>query len=97
MMTLADRKELEAAAQRLSRQFAGIFSLETVEECVMNSYERLAATATVTGFLTILAERFALERLQALGLSLIHICSSAKRSAMMVRKPVTVAVAARRS
>ncbi len=27
----------------------------------------LAATATVTGFLTILAERFALERLQALG------------------------------
>jgi protein-tyrosine-phosphatase len=67
MMTLADRKELEAAAQRLSRQFAGIFSLETVEECVMNSYERLAATATVTGFLTILAERFALERLQALG------------------------------
>jgi protein-tyrosine-phosphatase len=67
MMTLSDRKELEGAAQRLSRQFAGIFSLETVEECVIDSYERLAATATVTGFLTILAERFALERLQALG------------------------------
>ena len=67
MMTLADRKELEGAARHLSRQFAGIFSLETVEECVMDSYERLAATATVTGFLTILAERFALERLQALG------------------------------
>ncbi len=67
MMTLADRKELEGAARRLSRQFAGVFSLETVEECVMDSYERLAATATVTGFLTILAERFALERPQALG------------------------------
>jgi protein-tyrosine-phosphatase len=67
MMTLADRKELEGAARRLSRQFAGTFSLETVEECVMDSYERLAATATVTGFLTIIAERFALERLQALG------------------------------
>ena len=67
MMTPADRQELEGAARRLSREFAGVFSLETVEECVMDSFERLAATATVTGFLVILAERFARERLQALG------------------------------
>ena len=67
MMTPGDRKELEGAARRLSREFAGVFSLETVEECVMDSFERLAATATVTGFLVILAERFARERLQALG------------------------------
>ena len=66
MMTPGDRKELEGAARRLSREFAGVFSHETVEECVMDSFERLAATATVTGFLVILAERFARERLQAL-------------------------------
>jgi hypothetical protein len=50
-MTPADRKELEGAARRLSGEFAGVFSHETVEECVMDSFERLAATATVTGFL----------------------------------------------
>jgi protein-tyrosine-phosphatase len=66
-MTPADRTELESAARRLGAEFAGIFSIQTVEECVMDSYERLAATATVTGFLTILAVRFARERLQALG------------------------------
>ncbi len=66
-MTPGDRKELEGAARRLSREFAGIFSLESVEECVVDSFERLAATATVMNFLTILAERFARERLQALG------------------------------
>jgi protein-tyrosine-phosphatase len=66
MMTPGDRKELDGAARHLSREFAGTFSLETVEECVMDSFERLAATATVTGFLVILAERFARERLQAL-------------------------------
>jgi len=65
-MTPGDRRELEGAARRLAQGFTGMFSLQTVEECVMDSYERLAATATVTGFLTILAERFALERLQAL-------------------------------
>ncbi len=66
MMTPADRRELEGAARRLSREFAGVFSLETVAECVFDSYERLAATATVMNYLTILAERFARERLQAL-------------------------------
>ena len=65
-MTPGDRKELEGAARRLSREFAGTFSLETVEECVVDSFERLAATATVMNYLTILAERFARERLEAL-------------------------------
>jgi protein-tyrosine-phosphatase len=65
-MTPGDRQELDGVARRLSGEFAGTFSLETVEECVMDSFERLAATATVTGFLVILAERFARERLQAL-------------------------------
>ncbi|MGA9114521.1 MAG: arsenate reductase ArsC [Candidatus Dormiibacterota bacterium] len=65
-MTPGDRKELEGAARRLAREFAGTFSLETVEECVVDSFERLAATATVMNYLTILAERFARERLEAL-------------------------------
>ena len=42
MMTPGDRKELEGAARRLSREFAGVFSHETVEECVMDSFERFA-------------------------------------------------------
>jgi protein-tyrosine-phosphatase len=76
MMTAADRKELQGAARRLAREFIGVVNLETVEECVMDSFERLAATATVTGFLTILAERFARERLQAMGQAERKVASS---------------------
>ncbi|MGO8687309.1 MAG: arsenate reductase ArsC [Candidatus Dormibacteria bacterium] len=67
MITPGERKELEGASRRISRDFAGVFSLETVEECVMDSFDRLTATATVTNYLTILAERFARERLEAMG------------------------------
>jgi arsenate reductase (thioredoxin) len=68
-MTPGDRCELEGAARRLAREFAGTFSVETVEDCVVDSFERLAATATVTNYLTILAKRFARERLEALARS----------------------------
>jgi protein-tyrosine-phosphatase len=68
-MTPGDRRELEGAARRLAREFAGTFSVETVEDCVVDSFERLAATATVTNYLTILAKRFARERLEALARS----------------------------
>jgi arsenate reductase len=75
-MTPLERKELAASGRTLAREFAGIFSPETAEECVMDSFERLAATATVPNFLVILAERFARERLQATGQAEKTIASS---------------------
>jgi arsenate reductase len=75
-MTPLERKELAASGRTLAREFTGIFSPETVEECVTDSFERLAATATVTNFLVVLAERFARERLQATGQAEKTIASS---------------------
>ena len=75
-MTPLERKELAASGRTLAREFTGIYSPETVEECVTDSFERLAATATVTNFLVVLAERFARERLQATGQAEKTIASS---------------------
>ena len=75
-MTPLERKELATSGRTLAREFTGIFSPETVEECVTDSFERLAATATVTNFLVVLAERFARERLQATGQAEKTIASS---------------------
>lgn len=47
----------------LTGEFAGVFSPETVSACLAESFESLAATATVDRFLVVLAERFARERL----------------------------------
>jgi arsenate reductase len=65
-MTQADRKSLHAAARDLHTQFRGIFSEETIESLLHDSYAELASRATVTSFLAIGAERFARQRLQAL-------------------------------
>ena len=56
---------LAASSARLSQEFAGIFSHETVEDFLAKSYEQFAAKATVTTFLPLFAERFARQRLQA--------------------------------
>jgi len=56
---------LKFATATLRREFEGVFSRETVEETVGDSYRKLAATATVTTFLDLFAERFARERLTA--------------------------------
>ncbi|HXZ99609.1 MAG TPA: arsenate reductase ArsC [Candidatus Binatia bacterium] len=65
MTTPLERKSLEGVGDALSREFAGVFSPETVSQCLTDSFELLAATATVTNFLVPQAERFARERLQA--------------------------------
>lgn len=50
----------------LEHQFSGTFGPETIERFVVDSMDRMTATARVTSFLPVLAERFARERLNAL-------------------------------
>ncbi len=63
--------ELHAALARisdeLSSEFAGILSHETITRYLEESAERFLSGATVTRFVPILVQRFARERLQALG------------------------------
>lgn len=56
-------------AERLSQQFVGVFSPETV---VGESFEALSRSATVMTYVPVLAERFARERLRAAARSRPH-------------------------
>ena len=60
---------LARVAQRLEDKFAGIFSKETIERYVQESYALLAEKALVTVHLPSLTERFAKDRLTALAQS----------------------------
>ncbi|GAB3740842.1 arsenate-mycothiol transferase ArsC [Nocardiopsis nanhaiensis] len=55
-----------SGAARLAARHRGHFSEETVRALITDSYLRLAATATVTTHLNVLAEHLAAERLDAL-------------------------------
>lgn len=55
---------LEAALAALVEEFAGVFAADTVQECLVESYGQLLP-ARVTGYLPLLAHRFARERLRA--------------------------------
>jgi protein-tyrosine-phosphatase len=57
---------LSKVAEDLQAKYRGVFGIETVRELVLDSYEKLAATAKSTKWLVIGAERFATERLDAL-------------------------------
>lgn len=57
---------LDRLSADLAGRYAGVFSLETVQRCVQESYAELARTATVTAHLVTLTGRFATERLTAL-------------------------------
>ena len=57
---------LQRAAEHLAGKYDGIFSPQTVERVVFESYAALRRTATVYTHLTALAPRFAAERLTAL-------------------------------
>jgi protein-tyrosine-phosphatase len=60
------RGALQDAARRLSGQFRGVFSDETVAQVVNDSYEKLGERPTVgPNFMPIIVERFASERLDA--------------------------------
>jgi arsenate reductase len=65
VITLSERA-LESATQDLHARFKGVFGLETIRALLRDSFDQLAATATVTRWLVVGAERFAMERLQAL-------------------------------
>ncbi|RVW03245.1 arsenate reductase ArsC [Rhodococcus spongiicola] len=56
---------LSRAADHLAKRYAGIFSPETVERAVVESYEALRETATVHAHLAALAPNLAAERLTA--------------------------------
>ncbi|TNC29745.1 arsenate reductase ArsC [Amycolatopsis alkalitolerans] len=52
-------------ADELAGHFRGVFSIETVEALIEDSYDRLAAHARIRTHLPVLAARFARERLEA--------------------------------
>jgi arsenate reductase (thioredoxin) len=60
------RQHVERAAEALQREFAGIFSQETIARYIVESTDLLAG-GTVNVFVPVLAHRFARERLKALG------------------------------
>jgi len=66
VMTNAARMALRSAARDLHDEFRGVFGEETIEALLHSSYAELAATATITNWLTVGAERFARQRLHAL-------------------------------
>jgi arsenate reductase (thioredoxin) len=66
VMTPAEQKALQAAARDLHARFRGIFGEESIHALLLDSYQELAATATVTRWLAVGAERFARQRLEAL-------------------------------
>jgi protein-tyrosine-phosphatase len=71
-MTAQQRVQLNHVAKHLHSKFHGIFGLESVEAFVFESYDELAKTATVTKWLTVGAEKYALQRLEALAHSQDH-------------------------
>ncbi len=64
-MTAQQKLQLVHVAKHLHSKFHGVFGKETVERFVMESYDKLAATATVTRWLVVGAEKYALQRLEA--------------------------------
>lgn len=66
VMTPSERASLHRAARDLHEKFRGVFGEETIEALLLDSYQDLAATATVHRWLVIGAERFAAQRLAAL-------------------------------
>ncbi|MCZ4328003.1 arsenate reductase ArsC [Brachybacterium paraconglomeratum] len=60
---------LHTITEDLAHRFAGVFSPETVERYVFESYTALGRTARITSHLPSLTERFARERLTALAQS----------------------------
>ena len=65
-LTIEQHLALATAASRLRTEFEGIFGQETIELFLASSYDQFAKTAKTDVFLSLLAERFARQRLKAL-------------------------------
>ncbi|MFP7365107.1 arsenate reductase ArsC [Corynebacterium callunae] len=59
-------KLLNRVVEELNKKYEGIFSAETIERYVFESYTALARTAKIRTHLPLLAEHFATDRLEAL-------------------------------
>ena len=66
-LPLDQQQLVRSVSTRLQREFTGTFGPETIERFVVDSLEQLLPSAKITSFLRVLAERFARERLRALG------------------------------
>ncbi len=64
-LTTEQQYLIKQAAERLKSDFAGVFSVETIERFMAESQAQLESRATVTTWLPILIERFARDRLRA--------------------------------
>jgi protein-tyrosine-phosphatase len=65
-MTPGQRTALDHVAQELQAKFKGVFGQETIMALLEDSFNELAATATIKEYLVVSAKRFATQRLKAL-------------------------------
>ncbi|MGH2722143.1 MAG: arsenate reductase ArsC [Actinomycetota bacterium] len=65
-LRLDQQLALRTSAGNLRHEFEGVFNEETIERFLSSSYEQFASRATAVNFLSLLAERFARQRLKAL-------------------------------
>ncbi len=65
-LTIDQNLALKTASSNLATEFGGIFGLETIERFLRTSYDQFASRASVGNFLSLMAERFARQRLKAL-------------------------------
>jgi len=65
-MKPGQRSALHSVALDLHDRFEGVFGIETIEALVLDSFDELSKTATVTRWLVLSARRFAEQRLKAL-------------------------------
>jgi protein-tyrosine-phosphatase len=65
-LRLEDRIALRSAAAHLQNDFDGLFDRETIENCLYSSYDDMKPRASVNKFVTLMAERFAKQRLMAM-------------------------------
>lgn len=65
-LPLDQRHLVRHMATELEQEYAGTFGPETVERFVVDSMDKMMATAKVTAFLPVLAEKFTRQRLNAL-------------------------------
>ncbi len=65
-ITIDQEVALASATAKLAHEFDDSFGAETIERFLRDSYQQLAATATVANYLPLLTEKFARQRLRAL-------------------------------
>jgi arsenate reductase (thioredoxin) len=65
-LTVDQQLALRTAAERLAREFDGMFGVETIERFLYSSYDQFASRSSIANFLPLIGERFARQRLRAL-------------------------------